>query len=225
MSKIGCRFYIFLVNLFNACSIHACLWFNDCKWNSQFHTREVWIHSQIQLPKVVTHHHRVYTLSLVQWILTGKFNPIWKYAFLRLGRIHLFITACFFKLFIILSLYSTLVSWSYSWLFIYCDVIIGANASQITRLTIVYSTVYSGSDQRKHQSSASLAVVRGINRRPVNSPHKWPVTRKMFPFDDFIIGFRMWTICREIYWNPKSDQCAISVTYSAFDIASMLFRW
>ena len=42
-------------------------------------------------------------------------------------------------------------------------------------------------DQRKHQSSASLAFVRGIHRWPVNSPHKWPVTRKMFPFDDVIV--------------------------------------
>ena len=60
-------------------------------------------------------------------------------------------------------------------------------ASQITSLTIVYSTVYSGADQRKYQSSASLAFVRGIYRRPVNSPHKWPVTRKMFPFEDVTI--------------------------------------
>ena len=66
----------------------------------------------------------------------------------------------------------------------YCDVIMGVMASQITSLTIVYSTVYSDTDQRKHQSSASLAFVRGIHRGPVNSPHKWPVTRKMFPFDD-----------------------------------------
>ena len=58
----------------------------------------------------------------------------------------------------------------------YSDVIMGAMASQITSLTIVYSAVYSGADQRKHQSSTSLAYVRGI--------HKWPVTRKMFPFDD-----------------------------------------
>ena len=62
-----------------------------------------------------------------------------------------------------------------------------AIASQITSLTIVYSTVYSDTDQRKRQSSASLAFVRGIHRRPVNSPHKWPVTRKMFPFDDVIM--------------------------------------
>ena len=64
----------------------------------------------------------------------------------------------------------------------YSDVIMGAMASKITSLTIVYSTVYSGADQRKHQSSASLAFVRVIHRGPVNSPHKWPVTRKMFPF-------------------------------------------
>ena len=66
-------------------------------------------------------------------------------------------------------------------------------ASQITSLTIVYSTVYSGADQRKHQSSASLAFVRGIHRLPVNSPHKWPVTRKMFPLDDVIICPLRWS--------------------------------
>ena len=69
----------------------------------------------------------------------------------------------------------------------YDDVIMSAIASQITSLTIVYSIVYSDEDQTKHQSSASLAFVRGIHRRPVNSPHKWPVTRKMFPFDDVIM--------------------------------------
>ena len=62
----------------------------------------------------------------------------------------------------------------------YSDVIMGALASQITSLTIVYSIVYSGADQ----SSASLAFVRGIHQGSANSPHKWPVTRKMFPFDD-----------------------------------------
>ena len=67
------------------------------------------------------------------------------------------------------------------------DVIMGTMASQITNLTIVYSTVYSSADQRKHQSSASLAFTWGIHRWPVNSPHKWPVTRKMFPFDDDIM--------------------------------------
>ena len=69
----------------------------------------------------------------------------------------------------------------------YNDVTMDAIASQITSLTIVYSTVYSDADQRKHQSSALLAFVRGIHRGSVNSPHKWPVTRKMSPFDDVIM--------------------------------------
>ena len=63
----------------------------------------------------------------------------------------------------------------------------GVIASQITSLTIVYSTIWSDADQRKHQSSTSLAFVRGIHRGPVNSQHKWPVTRKMLPFDDVIM--------------------------------------
>ena len=59
----------------------------------------------------------------------------------------------------------------------YSDVIMRAMASQIVSLSIVYSTLYSG-DQRKHQSSASLAFVWGIHRWPVTSPNKGPVTRK-----------------------------------------------
>ena len=76
----------------------------------------------------------------------------------------------------------------------YDDVTMNLMATQITSLTIVYSTVYSGADQRKHQSSASLAFVWGIHRGPVNSPHKWPVTRKMFPFDDVIMMASDWLI-------------------------------
>ena len=63
----------------------------------------------------------------------------------------------------------------------YNDVIMGTMASQITSLALVYLTIYSGADQRNHQSSASLAFVRG------DSPHKWPLMRKMFPFDDIIM--------------------------------------
>ena len=80
----------------------------------------------------------------------------------------------------------------------YNDVVIGAIASQITGLTIVYSIVYSDADQRKHQSSASLAFERGIQRRPVNSPHKWPVPRKMFPFDDVIMKCFILENCTKI---------------------------
>ena len=69
----------------------------------------------------------------------------------------------------------------------YGDVIMSAIASQITSLTIVFSTTYSNADQIEHQSSASLAFVLGIHRGLVNSPHKWPVTWKMFPVDDVIM--------------------------------------
>ena len=62
-----------------------------------------------------------------------------------------------------------------------------AMAFQITSLTIVYSTIYSGANQRKQQSSASLAFVLGVHRWPANSSHKGSVTRKMFPFDDVIM--------------------------------------
>ena len=78
------------------------------------------------------------------------------------------------------------------------DVIMGTIASQITSLTIVYSTVYSDANQRKHQNSASLAFVLGIHRWPVNSPHKWPVTRKMFPFDDVIM--------KDVLWAPEDTK-------------------
>ena len=80
----------------------------------------------------------------------------------------------------------------------YDDVIMSAIASRITSSTIVYSTVYSGADQRKHENSASLAFVRGIHRGPVNSPHKWPVTRKMFPVDA--------SSCWE-WWQSRQWQC------------------
>ena len=65
----------------------------------------------------------------------------------------------------------------------YSNVIMSAMASQITGVSIVCSSFYSGADQRKHQSAALLAFVRGIHRSPVDSPRKGPVTRKMFPFD------------------------------------------
>ena len=61
----------------------------------------------------------------------------------------------------------------------YNDVIMSTMTSHITSLTIVYSTVYSGTDQRKHQSSASLTFVQWIHRWPVNSPHKWPVMQNL----------------------------------------------
>ena len=79
----------------------------------------------------------------------------------------------------------------------------GTIASKITSLTSIYSTIYWDTDQRKQQSSASLVFVWGIHRGPVrgpvNSPHKWPVTRKMFPFDDVIME------CCMLYYT---DMCS-----------------
>ena len=83
----------------------------------------------------------------------------------------------------------------------YGDVIMGAIASQITSLTILYSTVYSDADQRKHQSSLSLTFVWGIHRGPVNSLHKWPVTRKIFPFDDVIMPERCGSNFASMFFN------------------------
>ena len=63
----------------------------------------------------------------------------------------------------------------------YNDVIMGVMASQITSVSIVCS-------KKKNQNSALLAFVRGIHRWPVDSLHKGPVTRKMFPFDHVIMN-------------------------------------
>ena len=108
----------------------------------------------------------------------------------------------------------------------YCDVIMGTMTSQITVPSVIYSTVCSGADQRKHQSSASLAFVQGIHRWPVNSPHKRPVTREMFPFDDVIMTrmsakrdistlwtnpsghtSKSWCEFGFEYWHPNSRPC------------------
>ena len=84
----------------------------------------------------------------------------------------------------------------------YSDVIMCTMASQITSLIIVYSTVYSGADQRKHQSSASLAFVWGIHRGPL----KWPVTRKIFPLDDvimiYVLSYFVVVMCKPILHMP-----------------------
>ena len=72
--------------------------------------------------------------------------------------------------------------------FHYSDVIMSTMAPQITGVLIVCSNVCSGAGQRKYQSSAPRAFVGGIHRWPLDSPHKGPVTRKMFPFDDVIMN-------------------------------------
>ena len=75
--------------------------------------------------------------------------------------------------------------WAAIWMTMhYSDVIMSALQSQIAGVSIVCSAVYSGADQGKHQSSAALTFVRGIQRWPVDSAQKGPVLRKIFLFDD-----------------------------------------
>ena len=76
----------------------------------------------------------------------------------------------------------------------YNDVIKIPMASQITSVSILSSSVCSGADVRKHQSSVSLAFVMGIHRWPVNYPHTGPVTRKMVPFADVIMVPYLFTL-------------------------------
>ena len=97
-----------------------------------------------------------------------------------------------------------------------------AIAFRITSLAIVYSSVYSGADQRKHQSPASLAFVQGIHWWPVNSPHKWPVTRKIFSFDDVIMVIST-TIVGEhtsIQWIVELPQ-----NFKKMFIVSLFLTW
>ena len=95
--------------------------------------------------------------------------------------------------------------------------IMGAMASQITGVSIVCSAVCSGADGRKHQSFASLAFVRLIHRWPVDSPHKGPVTRKMFPsscipekkLSDNTIN-SLWP--SDVIWRRRSWSILVQVT-------------
>ena len=109
----------------------------------------------------------------------------------KMNNIQLKIKSCkqfnFIKLEHIYTTLSLLMPASTIQIVRYNDVIMSAMASQIISFPIVFLSVYTGADQRKHQSSASLAFVGGFHRWPVNSPHKGPVTRKMFPFDDGIM--------------------------------------
>ena len=68
----------------------------------------------------------------------------------------------------------------------YSDTIMSPKTSQITSVSSVNSIIFSDAEQRKYQSSASLAFLRGIHQWLVNSLHKGPVTQKMFPFDDIM---------------------------------------
>ena len=98
-----------------------------------------------------------------------------------------------------------------AWQIHYSDVIIDTMVSQITSLAIVCFTVYSGADEIKHHSSASLAFVRGIHRWPLNSQCKGTVTQKMLPFDNvqkFLAKIKQY-LRRENKANETQGRCII----------------
>ena len=82
-------------------------------------------------------------------------------------------------------------------------------ASQITSLTIVYSTVYS---RRRSKKTSKLHItglcVRGIHRSPGNSPHKWPATRKMLPLDDVTMETKHLRGIRQRADNARKLPCS-----------------
>ena len=86
----------------------------------------------------------------------------------------------------------------------YSNVIMSAMASQFTTVSIVCWTVCSGVDQRKYHSCMSLAFV--------DSPHKGPVTWKMFPFDDVI----MWIKLHKSNDDPDGYIMPVKVTLDIF---------
>ena len=97
----------------------------------------------------------------------------------------------------------------------YNDVIIGMMGSQITGVLIVYSTICSSTDQRKHQSSVSLAIMGGIHQWLMNSLHKGPVTWKMFPFDDvFMVGFIMIDVSHLVIFHCSTERHTVHTMFS-----------
>ena len=87
----------------------------------------------------------------------------------------------------------------------------GTMVFQMSGVSIVCSTVCSGADQGKYQSSAPLAFVRWIHQCPVDSPHKGPVTRKMFPFDDVIMPHTVIVFTHALLWKHNERHLQIPV--------------
>ena len=124
--------------------------------------------------------------------------------------------------------------WTRKYRIHYSDVIMSAMAYQITSLSIVYSTVCSAVDQRKHQRSASLAFVRGIHRWPMDSPHKGPVTRKYLPLitssyvDPLGMGkYRPHTQTKPSYFHGDTRATAVQVYITSTGIVMrlLLSQW
>ena len=117
----------------------------------------------------------------------------------------------------------------------YSDDIMGMIASQITSLTIVYSTIYSDADQRKHQSSASLAFVWGIHRGQMASnaenisiwwrhhgtkPSKWYVPWSHHWFSEqvvSVVSLSHWV------WHEMEALWKIKILFISYNIICCIF--
>ena len=118
--------------------------------------------------------------------------------------------------------YEKLPGW---WAIYHSDIIMSTTVSQIIGVWIVYSTVCSFANQRKHQSSATLAFVRGIDRWPVKSPHKGPVTRKVLPFDDVIMNhtiLMIWSINYHIMRKVCSGEILLCTNHLNASICAVV---
>ena len=106
----------------------------------------------------------------------------------------------------------------------YYDVIMTTIASQITSLTVVYSTVYSEGRSKKTLKLRVTGLCVGNSPGPVNSPHKGPVTRKMFPFDDVIMWYsRVWKDKLLVYCFHGSSKWATNTIAKSFRLILRLF--
>ena len=88
--------------------------------------------------------------------------------------------------------YVLTTQWTLQWRLNECD-----DVSNQRRLDYLLNR-FSGADQSKHQSSASLAFVRGSHRSPMDFPHTGPATLKMLAFDDVIL----------ISWDVSTYPCS-----------------
>ena len=108
----------------------------------------------------------------------------------------------------------------------YNDVIMATMASQITILTVVYSTVYLDADQRKHQRSASLAFVWGVPRDRWIPRTKGQSRGNFFPFEDFFMSYTCWNLNAYITGGHCGWECNVKTTSIVqVQINGVFFYW
>ena len=110
----------------------------------------------------------------------------------------------------------------------YTDLTMSAMASQITSISIVYSIIGPGADQRKHQRFASLAFAWGIHRWPLNSPQKRPAANVSiwWRHRDFLhMAFWMesFDLPNPLHWRHMGAMACVSSHYQLYWLFSSSF--